>query len=64
MAESPIVTLTRWEEHGAIWRALSVTQTEAIVELFTCSGESVDELRSSDPALLRYLADRPRSDSD
>jgi hypothetical protein len=35
-----------------------------VVELFTCDGELVEELRSDDPELLRYLADRPRSDPD
>jgi hypothetical protein len=62
MAESPIDTLVHWEQHGAVWRATWVTETEAVVDLCTCAGEPVDQLRSSDPALLRYLADRPRSD--
>jgi hypothetical protein len=30
--------------------------------LITCAGEPVDQLRFTDPAVLRYLADRPRSD--
>ena len=63
MAEPRIATLTRWEEHGAIWRARSVTETEAVVELCTCYGEPVDELRSGDPELLRFLAERSRSDA-
>jgi hypothetical protein len=62
--ESPIDVLKRWEDHGAVWRAWSVTETEAIVDLCTCTGEPVDQLRSSDAALLRYLAKRPRSDAD
>ena len=61
-SESPIDTLTRWEDHGAIWRAVSLTESEAVVELCTCSGEAVDQLRSDDPALLRYLAQRPHSE--
>jgi hypothetical protein len=32
------------------------------VELLTCYGEPVDELRSSDPELLRFLAEKPASD--
>ena len=64
MAESAIDILARWEQHGAIWRARSVTGTEAVVDLCTCAGEPVDELRSTDPALLRLLAERPRSDED
>lgn len=64
MGESAIETLLRWEEHGAVWRTRTVTDTEAVVDLCTCSGERVDQLRTSDPAVLRYLADRPRSDPD
>jgi hypothetical protein len=60
--ESPIAVLERWEEHGAIWRTRSLTETEAVVDLLTCHGEPVEELRSADPALLRYLARRSRSD--
>jgi hypothetical protein len=64
VAESPIDTLVRWEAHGAVWRAESVTETEAVVDLFTCGGELVDRLRFEYPAVLRYLAARPRSDAD
>jgi hypothetical protein len=64
MPEAPLDILTRWEDHGAIWRALSVTETEAVVQLCTCFGEPVDELRSGDPELLAYLATRRRSDAD
>jgi hypothetical protein len=62
--EPPIEMLTRWEEHGATWRAVSITETDAVVELCTCYGETVDQLRSDDPALLHYLAQRPRSEMD
>jgi hypothetical protein len=62
MPSSPIETLIRWEQHGAVWRLRSLGGTEAVVQLCTCSGEPVDELCSSDPELLRYLAARPRSD--
>ena len=56
MAESPIDTLVHWEQHGAVWRATWVTETEAVVDLCTCAGEPVDQLRSSDPALPRRSA--------
>jgi hypothetical protein len=61
-SEEPTAVLERWAEHGGIWRAKSLEGTEAVVELLTCYGEPVDELRSSDPALLRLLAEQPRSD--
>lgn len=62
MAESPLLTLERWELSGAIWRTKSLAAEGAIVSLLTCYGEPVDELRSGDPELLRYLADRPTSE--
>ena len=30
VAESPIDTLVHWEQHGAVWRATWVTETEAV----------------------------------
>lgn len=62
MDESPLVTLHRWEDSGAVWRTRSLGAHEAIIALCACTGEQVDELRSSDPGLLTYLACRPRSD--
>jgi hypothetical protein len=59
--ESPIEILERWEAHGATWRVLMLTGELAVVELCTCYGEPVDELRSSDPELIHYLAGRRRS---
>jgi hypothetical protein len=60
--ERPLEVLARWEEAGAVWRTRSLTGDEAVVDLCACTGEKVDELRSSDPELLRLLAARPRSD--
>jgi hypothetical protein len=56
--ESPVVTLERWEAHGATWRVLILSEKLAVVELCTCHGEPVDTLRSRDPVLLRYLSGR------
>ena len=58
MADSPVAVLTRWEEHGALWRALSVGEDHAVVELCTCFGERVELLESGDPALLEFLRER------
>ena len=57
-SDTPVATIERWEAHGATWRTVIVTDTLAVVELCTCHGEPVDRIRSSDPALLRYLAER------
>ena len=63
-AESPIATLERWEEGGAIWKALHVSDAHAIVELRTCTGEPVDRLKSGDPELISYLRRRPAGPED
>lgn len=63
MAEPPLATLARWEGAGALWRTRSLGEREAVVELCTCHGELVEELRSDDAALLRYLAARPSSEA-
>jgi hypothetical protein len=62
VSSSALEKLQRWELYGAIWRVRSLSADEARVELCTCHGETVDEVRSSDPALLRYLARRPSSE--
>lgn len=62
VSESALDKLERWELHGAVWRLRSIAAGEATVELLTCHGEQVDELRSTDPELLRYLAARPSSE--
>jgi hypothetical protein len=53
--ESPAAVLERWEAHGALWRVLALTEQLAVVELCTCHGAPVEQLRSSDPDLLRFL---------
>jgi hypothetical protein len=60
-SEKPTAVLERWAEHGGVWRTKSLG-AEAVVELLTCYGEPVDELRSTDPELLRFLAENPDSE--
>jgi hypothetical protein len=55
MADDPVEVLRRWQDHGAIWRIVSLGHDRAIVDLCTCYGEPVDRLESSDPDLLRYV---------
>jgi hypothetical protein len=62
--ESPIETLRRWEDSGAAWRALHVSDEKAIVDLCTCHGEPVEQLESADPELIAFLREeRNRSDA-
>jgi hypothetical protein len=58
MAETPIEILERWEEHGAQWRVVHVSDVHAVVDLCTCTGEPVDRLESDDRELIRFLRDR------
>jgi hypothetical protein len=58
VTESPVEILERWEDHGAVWRAVHISDDHAIVDLCTCTGEPVDRLESSDPELIRFIRDR------
>jgi hypothetical protein len=55
MAEAPVDVLKRWEDHGAVWRAVSVSDERAVIDLCTCTGEPVDRLESDDPELIRFV---------
>jgi hypothetical protein len=59
---SPLATLLRWEAHGATWRVLTLTERLAVVELCTCHGAPVEQLRSSDRELIEFLStEQPRN---
>jgi hypothetical protein len=62
MTEPPLDTLSRWEASGAVWRLARRDQDEALVDLLSCTGELMGQVRSSDPALLAYLERRPSSE--
>jgi hypothetical protein len=54
-----LARLRRWEESGATWRVLVRTPEDVEIALLTCdAGEEVDRLRTSDPAVLEYVASR------
>lgn len=63
VSESAIDVLERWEAHGAVWRLCWRGDDEAVVDLCSCTGELMDQLRSTEPALLAYV-DRRRSSED
>jgi hypothetical protein len=54
-----IEDLQRWEEHGAVWRALEVSDERAVVELCTCYGEPVDTVKSEQPELIEFVRAHP-----
>ncbi len=54
--------LKQWEDSGATWRALEVTDERAVVELRTCYGEPVDRLQGDSPDLIEFVRTRPQAD--
>jgi hypothetical protein len=58
VSDSPIHQLRRWEEHGAEWRVVHLSDERAIVDLCTCYGEPVDQLDSDDAELIAWLRER------
>lgn len=62
MAESPIETLERWEDHGAVLRVRHLSEALAVVDLCTCHGEPVDRVESDDAQLIAYLRRSERSE--
>jgi hypothetical protein len=58
VSDSLIHQLHRWEEHGAEWRVVHLSDERAIVDLCTCYGEPVDQLDSDDAELIAWLRER------
>ncbi|MGA8720867.1 MAG: hypothetical protein WB557_22885 [Solirubrobacteraceae bacterium] len=51
--------LEDWELHGAIWRALEVSDDHTVVELCSCSGERMDVVEGDEPELIEFVRARP-----
>ncbi len=47
--------LERWEDHGAMWRAVEISDELAVVELCSCFGEPVDMVQSAAPELIEFV---------
>ena len=63
MTDDPVDVLARWEAAGAVWRVVAEDGDAVTVALCQCDGgEEVGRVTSADPALVRYLAGRSRSD--
>ena len=61
--DDPVAELQRWADAGAIWRVLDRRRDSVTVGLYRCDGgEEVDRISSSDPLLLRFLAERTSSE--
>jgi hypothetical protein len=38
--------LKRWEDNGAMWRPFEVTDTRAVIDLCSCTGEAMERVQS------------------
>lgn len=47
--------LRRWEDGGALWRVLEISDERAVIELRTCTNEPVDRQESHDRDLIEYV---------
>lgn len=54
--------LKRWEEHGATWRTVELSDQRAVVELCTCYGEPVDMVAGEEPELIEFVRSGPDHD--
>jgi hypothetical protein len=53
--------LKDWELHGAMWRAVEVSDERAVIELCSCSGEPMDLVEGDDAQLIEYVRAHRRS---
>lgn len=53
--QATVGDLERWEDHGAMWRTVEVTDARVVVELCTCYGEPVDLVTSEDPGVIEFV---------
>jgi hypothetical protein len=51
--------LEEWEGHGAVWRAVEVSDEVAVIDLCSCTGEPMDRVQSDQPELIEYVRAHP-----
>ncbi len=56
-----IEALERWEDNGATWRPIEVSDERAVVELCTCYGEPVDTLQTQAPDVIAFVREHRES---
>jgi hypothetical protein len=59
--QATIDELEDWEQQGAVWQAVEVSDERAVVDLCSCSGERMERVESDDPELIAFVRAR-RSD--
>jgi hypothetical protein len=50
-----IEQLEEWAEHGAVWRAIEVSDERAVIDLCSCTGEPMERVQSDAPELIDYV---------
>ncbi len=55
LAQVTIEDLRRWSDGGAVWRAVEVSDERAVIDLCSCTGESMDRVQSDAPELIAYV---------
>ncbi|MBV9311168.1 MAG: hypothetical protein JOZ73_10060 [Solirubrobacterales bacterium] len=53
--EITLADLERWEDHGATWRTLELSDSRAVLELCTCYGEPVDVVEGTRRELIEFV---------
>jgi len=56
-----VEVLERWQYSGAEWQVVARSSSEITVALYRCDGVQEDQIVSSDPVLLSFLAGRDSS---
>jgi hypothetical protein len=47
--------LQDWEQNGAVWRAVEISDEHAVVDLCSCSGELMERVESDDRELIEFV---------
>jgi hypothetical protein len=59
--QAPSVTtedLERWEDNGAVWRPFEVTETHAVIDLCSCTGEPMERVQSDAEDVIELARSR------
>lgn len=53
-----IEDLERWEDNGAVWRPYEVTDTRAVIDLCSCTGEPMERVQSDAEEVIELARSR------
>ncbi len=61
--EVTLAALQRWTLFGATWRVVHSSGEHVVIDMCACTGETVEQRSSRDPAVIEYLLRAPRESS-